>query len=170
MKKLFLLSFVLSLFACTTTETKTTTEDKNIAIFKENSKVVKLIFDNFVNKDFDSNDAVTSDTFKFYPARIANDTLSKSESKAGLIALRGLSNKVSYSNLMFLPAVDTVTFKADGNVRVFATWNSEGKNGAILKQKYFAIFEFNNAHKVTLCEEYQDYGGIVQTLTAAPKK
>ena len=149
---------------------KAISEDNNIAIFKENTKIVKSLFDNYANITFGENDAIVSDSLKFYPARIANDTLNKTNSLVGLKAFRSLSNKVSYSDLKFLPTVNDSTYQPDGNVRVFATWTTEGKNGVKITSKYFGIFEFNKDHKVFYIEEYQDYGGLMLALTTIQKK
>lgn len=154
---------------CTSPELKTSKEDANIAIFKENAKIVKTLLDGFVKNDFSQSD-LFSDTAKFDGPGLGTVILNKTSNLAALKILRDLDAEVSYSDLQFFPAVDSITFKPDGNVRVFAKWTGTGKNGATVKKKYFAIFEFNTDHKVIYADEYQDMTGIIQALTAPQKK
>lgn len=169
MKKLVLFFIVTaSLMGCTSSEPKTSKEDANIALFKENATIVKTLLDGFVKNDF-SQDDLFSDTAKFDGPGLGAVVLNKTSNLAALKILRDLDAEVSYSDLQFFPAVDSITFKPDGNVRVFAKWSGTGKNGATVKNKYFGIFVFNTDHKVIYVDEYQDMTGIIQALTA-PKK
>jgi hypothetical protein len=47
---------------------------------------------------------------------------------------------------------------------------SISQNGAIVNNKYFAVFEFNTDHKLIYVDAYQDMTGIMQALTAPSKK
>ena len=168
MKKIILCIIVsASLIACTNQESKN--EEANIKTFKENSKIVLTLFDGYSKNDFSLYEPTFSDTAKFLPPMIGTDTLNKKTNFVGLKSLRDLQSTVSYSDLQFLPTVDSTTYKPDGNVRVFATWTSVGNNGAKVTNRYFAIFVFNADHKVVFIEEYQDMTGIIKALTSAKK-
>jgi hypothetical protein len=171
MKKLLLCFLVsASLIACTNPLEKNSTEDANMATFRENSKIVKTLLDGFVTNEFDKTDSLISDTAKFDSPGLGVGILNKTENLTALRALRALDTEVSYTELQFLPTVDTATLKPDGNVRVFAKWSAVGQNGAIVNNKYFAVFEFNTDHKLIYVDAYQDMTGIMQALTAPSKK
>jgi hypothetical protein len=171
MKNLLLCLLVsASLIACTNPLEKNSAEDANMATFRENSKIVKTLLDGFVTNEFDKTDSLISDTAKFDSPGLAVGILNKTENLTALRALRALDTEVSYTELQFLPTVDTATLKPDGNVRVFAKWSAVGQNGAIVNNKYFAVFEFNTDHKLIYVDAYQDMTGIMQALTAPSKK
>ena len=171
MKKILLsLIVATSLIACTNPLEKNSTEDANMATFRENSKIVKTLLDGFVTNEFDKTDSLISDTAKFDSPGLGVGILNKTENLTALRALRALDTEVSYTELQFLPTVDTATLKPDGNVRVFAKWSAVGQNGAIVNNKYFAVFEFNTDHKLIYVDAYQDMTGIMQALTAPSKK
>ncbi|MHA8094947.1 hypothetical protein ACMH5Q_08630 [Aquirufa lenticrescens] len=169
MKKIFLLLIAsATLFSCSK-PAETNSDDANLATFKENSKIVKILFDGYSNDDFSQYETLVADSVKFVPPSVNADTINKADNLKGLKMLRSLQAKITYSDLEFLPTVDSVTYKPDGNVRVFAKWTSEGKNGAHIYNNYFAIFQFNSDHKLVFGAEYQDIKGAVDALTA-PKK
>ena len=149
---------------------KIKSEATNIKTFKENSKIVKTLFDGYSNNDFSLYSSTISYTAKFLPPTTGTDTLNKSTNFEGLKKLRDLQNTVSYRDLQFLPTVDSTTYKPDGNVRVFATWTCVGNNGAKVTNRYFAVFVFNKSHQVEFIEEYQDMIGIMQALTSTVKE
>jgi|Laugresbdmm110sd_1035091.scaffolds.fasta_scaffold37077_2 ketosteroid isomerase-like protein len=169
MKKIFLLLIAsATLFSCSK-PADTSAEDANLATFKENSKIVQTLFDGYSKADFSQYDELVADSVMFIPPSVNADTLNKADNLKGLQMLRSLQAKVNYSGLKFFPAVDSVTYKPDGNVRVFARWTSDGKNGAHLFNNYFAVFRFNSAHKLIYAVEYQDIKGAVDALTAPAK-
>jgi len=169
MKKIFLLLIAsATIFSCSK-PAETSSDDANIATFKENTKIVKTLFDGYSNADFSQYETLVADSAKFVPPYINADTISKADNLKGLQMLRSLQAKITYSDVQFLPTVDSLTYKPDGNVRVFAKWTSEGKNGAHLFNNYFAVFQFNSAHKLVYAAEYQDIKGAFDALSA-PKK
>jgi hypothetical protein len=169
MKKLFMFLMASATLMSCSKNADTSTEDANLATFKENSKIVLSMFKDYSNNDFSRYESTMSDSGKFVPPTIGTDTLNKAENLKGLQALRSLQSKVNFGEIQFLPTVDSVHYKPDGNVRVFTQWTSDGKNGAHVVNNYFAIFEFNSAHQVILTAEYQDMGGIWKALNEVKK-
>ena len=171
MKKLIFYFLVsAALFACNSNQTATPNdEEAKIALFKENSKVVKTLFDSYVKNDISQFDTLLSDSVKIDPPSISVGILDKASFLQGINTLRSMSTEVNYTDLVFLPAVDSVTFELNGGVRAYAKWIGVGKNGAIVKNKYYGSFQFNSDHKITVIDEYQDMTGIIQAVTAEKK-
>ncbi|MCX6194184.1 MAG: hypothetical protein NTX34_06850 [Cytophagales bacterium] len=169
MKKIFLLLIAsATLFSCSK-PAETNADDANLATFKENSKIVQTLFDGYSNADFSQFEILVADSAKFVPPSVNADTINKADNLKSLQMLRSLQAKVNYSDLEFLPTVDSVTYKPDGNVRVFAKWTADGKNGAHMFNNYFAVFQFNSAHKLVFSASYQDIKGAVDLLSAPAK-
>ena len=171
MKKLLLSFLVLASFiACNSNQTTTSNaEDANIALFKENSEIVKSLFDNFVKNDFSQNDNLVSDTVKHDGPSISAGILDRASGLAAVKALRALYVEVNYSELQFYPAVDSINYKPDGNVRVYSKWTGIGKNGDTVINKYFSAFLFNADHKVIKINEFFNAGDVIKALTAEKK-
>ena len=169
MKKLFMFLIASVMLISCSKNTDNSTDEANLATFKENSKIVLSMFKDYTNNDFSRYDSIMSDTVKFIPPSIGTDTLNKVENLKGIKALRSLQSKVNFGEIQFLPTVDSVNYKPDGNVRVFTQWTSDGKNGAHVVNNYFAYIEFNSAHQVIFMAEYQDMGGIWKALNEVKK-
>ena len=169
MKQLFFLLIESATLLSCSKNADTNSDEANLVTFKENSKIVQTLFDGYSSADFSQYDGLVADSAKFIPPSVNADTLNKADNLKSLQMLRSLQAKVNYSGLQFLPAVDSVNYKPDGNVRVFARWTSDGKNGAHLFNNYFAIFRFNSAHKLVYSVSYQDIKGAVDALSAPAK-
>ena len=136
---------------------------------EENSEIVKSLFDNFVKNDFSQNDNLVSDTVKHDGPSISAGILDRASGLAAVKAMRALYVEVNYSELQFYPAVDSINYKPDGNVRVYSKWTGIGKNGDTVINKYFSAFLFNADHKVIKINEFFNAGDVIKALTAEKK-
>jgi hypothetical protein len=172
MKKL-LLCFIVSasLIACTNQETKTTNgDDTNIATFKENSKVVQKAFDSFIINDLDAWSELFADTAKFNSPVLGDTSSTKSASRKNLVGFHSITKEFKITKVVYLPTVDTLTFKPDGGVRSFVEWNMVLLNGDKVDMKYYAYFKFNSDHKIVLGNEFFDAGSYIKLATEAAAK
>ena len=80
MKKILLCFLVsASLTACTNQETKKETEDPNMALFRENAKLVDASFKAYCKKDLTEWATYWSDTLKYHSAGYGQKDISKAE-------------------------------------------------------------------------------------------
>lgn len=161
---------IISLMSCINNESikETTTNDK-MELFTENAKVVQGYIDAFCKEDSAAVAEFLSDTVK----RIAPGYRDTSTSKAYWLA----SAKVFYSvfdnakviNLIYLPAVDPITMKPDGNVSAYGQWTDELSNGVKVDFKWHGVFKINTNHKIVYADEYLDLGGMLNAINAPTK-
>ena len=152
MKKLFLCALVsASLIACS--EKKS--DDTNLELYKKNLEVAKEFIAVFSAKDSTKEAALLADNFKWTGPAIGQDSLPKDSLLAGDKVLMNTYNDTKLTNVQFVPGVDPVTYKLDGAVRVYGTWVSKfASTGKLNKLKYYALFEFDSAGKISYLEEY----------------
>jgi hypothetical protein len=170
MKYLFFLIMITSLMSCVNNQTinETTTNDK-MELFTENARVVQGYIDAFCNEDSAAVAVFLSDTV----VRIAPGYGDTSTSKAYWLA----SAKVFYSvfdhakvnNPIYIPTVDPITMKPDGNVSAYAHWTDELSNGLKVDFKWHGLFKINTDHKIVYADEYLDLGGMLNAINTLPK-
>jgi hypothetical protein len=105
--------------------------------------------------------------------RIATGYGDTSTSKAYWLA----SAKVFYSvfdhakvnNPIYLPTVDPITMKPDGNVSAYGHWTDELSNGVKVDFKWHGVFKINSDHKIVYADEYLDLGGMLNAINAPTK-
>jgi len=172
MKKILLAIIVIAtLFACNNTpKTSVSEEDPNIALFKENSKVIQKCFDSFVKNDLNAWAENFSDTAKFFSPALGDTTVTMAGSRKNLEAFHAMSKEFNTTKILYLPTVDTLTFKPDGGVRTLVEWNNILLNGDKINMKYYAFFKFNSDHKVVLADEFFDVGTYVKLANEAATK
>ena len=172
MKKLLLCFLVsASLIACTNQETKTTNgDDTNIATFKENSKVVEKAFEAFVKNDLDAWSVLFADTAKFSSPVLGDTASTKAAIRKNLEGFHSITKEFKTNNIVYLPTIDTLTFKPDGGVRTFVNWSMVLLNGDKVDLKYYAYFKFNSEHKIVLGNEFFDAGRYIKLATEAAAK
>ncbi|MEY4777502.1 MAG: hypothetical protein RIS13_250 [Bacteroidota bacterium] len=171
MKKILLCFLVsASLIACTNQETKTETADANIALFKENSKVVQNGFDSFIKNDFDAWSESFSDTAKYNSPVLGDTSSTQSSIRKNLEGFHAITKEFKIAKVVYLPTVDTLTFKPDGGVRSLVEWNMVLLNGDKVDMKYYAYFKFNSDHKIVSANEFFDAGSYIKLATEAAAK
>jgi len=170
MKYLFFLMITASLMSCINNETiKETTANDKIELFTENAKVVQGYIDAFCNEDSAAVAEFLSDTVK----RIAPGYGDTSTSKAYWLA----SAKVFYSvfdhakvnNPIYIPTVDPITMKPDGNVSAYGHWTDVLSNGVKVDFKWHGVFKINADHKIVYADEYLDLGGMLNEINTLAK-
>jgi hypothetical protein len=175
MKKLLLCFLVsASLIACTNQETKTNSDDSNIAIFKENCKVVEASMNAFTKNDPKGWDSYFADSAKFHLADYGKDAPDSAlDLAATRLRLAGFHTIVKNLNAkfeQFVPDLDVVTYKPNGSVRAYIRMSAESiSNGAKMSHKMYQVYTFNKDHKIVDIDEYFDVTGAVLVATA-PKK
>jgi len=172
MKKLALIMLVaLATFACKNApENSASVEDPNIALFKENSKVIQKSFDSFVKNDLDAWSETVSDTATFDSPMLGDTAVTKVGWRKNLEGFHAITKEFKITKVVYLPSVDSLTLKPNGGVRAFVQWDNVLLNGDKIKAKYFAYFRFNSDHKVVLADEYFDVGTYVKLATEAAAK
>ncbi|MFM9825586.1 nuclear transport factor 2 family protein [Flavobacterium sp.] len=171
MKKLLLCFLVsASLIACTNQETKTETVDANIALFKENSKVVQKAFDSFIINDLNAWSELFADTAKFNSPVLGDTSSNKAASRKNLVGFHSITKEFKITKVVYLPTVDTLTFKPDGGVRSLVEWNMVLLNGDKVDMKYYAYFKFNSDHKIVSANEFFDAGSYIKLASEAAEK
>jgi len=171
MKKILLCFLVsASLIACTNQETKKETEDPNMALFRENAKLVDASFKAYCKKDLTEWATYWSDTLKYHSAGYGQKDISKAEILERSSNFFKLVNNLKV-NVTILPGVDEVTLKPDGSVRVYAIWSGDFTNNApkIDLKSYFS-YKLDKDHKIYDGDEYFDVSGWLKVATAAPIK
>jgi hypothetical protein len=171
MKKLLLSILVAaSMIACTSKETKTEGEDPNMVLFRENSKVVQKVFDSFVKKDFDTWSESFSDTLKYNSPVLGDTSSTKASARKNLEGFHAITKEFKITKIVYMPSVDTLTFKPNGGVRAFLEWDIILLNGDKVKTKYFAYWVFNSDHKIVLSNEFFDAGSYIKIASEAAAK
>lgn len=172
MKKTILVAlFATTLFACTTPQATSNSDEATMATFKENAKVVESALQAFAKNDLAEFGTYVSDTAKFYGPGF-NDTvaISKTEWIKRLESFHSILTDIKANIVGSYPGIDTTTFKPDGGVRTYVNWESESKvNGHKYKNKFYSYYKFNADHKIIEENQFFDATGIVADAMA-PKK
>ena len=152
MKKiLFVILVSASIFACT--EKKES--DAGLDNYKKNVEVAKQFLEVFSTKDSTKEASLLSDDFKWNGPAVGQDSLPKSALLASDKEMMKAFNDIKLTNIEYVPGVDPVTYKLDGNVRVYGTWVSKSAaSGKTVKLKYYAVFTINPSGKISSLEEY----------------
>lgn len=170
---ILLMAIAIVLFACNTPQATSTTteEDPNITAFKENSKITLSVFEAFANKDLNTWETFLSDSLKSHGAQYGGEaTVTKEVLRQRLEGFHKLFNNIKPNDILFLPGVDTVTYKPNGDVRAYVRWTDDAAlNGAKIEHKYYGVFKFNKDHKMIDTDEYFDVSGAIKAATD-PKK
>jgi ketosteroid isomerase-like protein len=129
--------------------------DGNLEKFQKNLEVAKQFIAVFSTKDSTKEATLLADNFKWNGPAIGQDSLPKEALLSNDKELMNGFNDITLTNAQYLPGVDPVTYKIDGNVRVYGTWvTKSASSGKTVKLRYYAVFEFNEAGKITALEEY----------------
>ena len=171
MKKTILVAlFATTLFACTTPQATTSTDDATMATFKENAKVTTAVFEAFANKDLKTWASHVSDTLKAHGAGYGLEaTVGKEELMQRLAGLHSIVNNIKANDIQLYPGLDSVTYKPNGDVRAYVRWTDDGINGAKIDHKYYGVFKFNKDHKMTETDEFFDISGVIKAATETKK-
>ena len=171
MKKIILsVTLLLCLFACTTPQATTSSDDANLATFKENAKVTTTLFEAFANKDLKTWGSYVSDSLKAHGAGYGLEaTIGKEELMQRLAGLHSIVNNIKANDIQLYPGVDSVTYKPNGDVRAYVRWTDDGINGAKIDHKYYGVFKFNKDHKMTETDEFFDVSGVIKAATETKK-
>jgi hypothetical protein len=171
MKKLLLCFLVsASLIACTNQETKTETEDPNMALFRENAKVIDASFKAFCKKDLKELATYQADSMKVHSAFYGGKDLNREEFLENSVMYFKLVNNLN-AKINLLPGVDELTLKTDGSVRVYVIWTGDFVNNAPKKElKSYASYKLDKDHKIYDVDEYFDASGFLKVATADPIK
>ena len=172
MKKTILVAlFATTLFACSTPEATTSSDEAAMATFKENAKVVEAGFKAFAKNDLAEFATYVSDTAKFYgPGFNDSVAIGKKEWIERLAAFHTILKDVNAGIVGSYPGLDSITYKPDGAVRSYVTWSSESKiNGKKYNNKFYGVYKLNADHKIIDANEFFDATGIVADAMA-PKK
>ena len=159
------------LFACTTPQATTSTDDATMATFKENAKVVESALQAFAKNDLAEFGTYVADTAKFYGPGF-NDTVASSKAQwiERLTSFHSILKDIKANIVGSYPGIDTTTLKPDGGVRTYVNWESESKvNGHKYKNKFYSYYKFNADHKIIEENQFFDATGIVADAMA-PKK
>lgn len=152
MKKLVLCLLIsASLIACS----EKNDSDSNLDLYKKNVEGAKAFISAFSSKDSTKEASLLADNLIWSGPALGQDSLPKDSLLAGDKELMRTFNDAKLTNVQFVPGVDPVTYKLDGNVRVYGTWVSKfASNGKTSKLKYYAVFGFDAAGKIISLEEY----------------
>jgi len=171
-KTILVMAVAISLFACTTPQSKTAgSDDAAMTAFKENAKVVEAGLKAFAKNDLAEFATYVSDTAKFYGPGF-NDTvaLSKADWIKRLESFHTILTDIKANISASVPGLDTITLKPDGGVRTYVMWESVSKiNGHKYNNKFYSTFRFNADHKIIEENQYFDATAIVADAMA-PKK
>ena len=172
MKKTILVAlFATTIFACSTPEATSSSDDAAMATFKENAKVVESALQAFAKNDFAEFGTYVADTAKFYGPGF-NDTvaISKTEWIKRLESFHSILKDIKANIEGSYPGLDSATYKPDGRVRTYVKWESESKvNGHKYNNKFYSVFRLNADHKIIEENQFFDATGIVADAMA-PKK
>ena len=169
-KTILVMATAISLFACTTPQATTSTDDATMTTFKENAKVTTVLFEAFANKDLQTWSSNVSDTLKAHGAGYGLEaTIGKEELMKRLEGLHSIVNNIKANDIQLYPGLDSVTYKPTGDVRAYVRWTDDGINGAKIEHKYYGVFKFNKDHKMTEADEFMDISGVIKAATE-PKK
>ena len=171
MKKTFLvMATAVALFACTTPQATSNSDEATMATFKENAKVTTAVFEAFANKDLKTWASHVSDTLKAHGAGYGLEaTVGKEELMQRLAGLHSIVNNIKANDIQLYPGLDSVTFKPNGDVRAYVRWTDDGINGAKIDHKYYGVFKFNKEHKITETDEFFDISGVIKAATETKK-
>ena len=171
MKKLLIGILVLaSMIACTSQETKTGGEDPNMVLFRENAKVAQKAFDSFIKNDLDAWSELFADTAKFNSPILGDTSSTKAAARKNLEGFHAITKEFKIAKVVYMPSVDSLTFKPTGGVRAFVQWDNVLLNGDRIKAKYFAYWRFNSDHKIVFENQYFDAGSYIKLATEAAAK
>lgn len=160
----------VALFACTTPQATTSSDDAAMATFKENAKVTTAVFEAFANKDLKTWASHVSDTLKAHGAGYGLEaTVGKEELMQRLAGLHSIVNNIKANDIQLYPGLDSVTYKPNGDVRAYVRWTDDGINGAKIDHKYYGVFKFNKDHKMTETDEFFDISGVIKAATETKK-
>ncbi len=172
MKKTILVAlFATTLFACSTPEATSSSDDAAMATFKENAKVVESALQAFAKNDLAEFATYVSDTAKFNGPGF-NDTVAstKTEWIERLTSFHSILKDIKANIEGSYPGLDSATYKPDGRVRTYVKWESESKvNGHKYNNKFYSVFRLNADHKIIEENQFFDATGIVADAMA-PKK
>ena len=171
MKKILLCFLVsASLIACTNQEIKKETEDPNMALFRENAKVIDASFKAFCKKDLKELATYQADSMKVHSAFYGGKDQNKAEFLENSVLYYKLMNNIN-AKVTILPGVDELTLKTDGSVRVYVIWSADAVNNAPkMDLKSYASYKLDKDHKIYDVDEYFDASGFLKVATADPIK
>lgn len=159
----------VAMFACKSNSDSTaTTEDPNLALFKENSKVIQKSFDSFVKRDLIAWAENFSDSMKHNSALIGDTAVTKASWLKSMQGFNALTKEFKISKVFYYPTIDSLN-KPDGGVVTFTEITSVLLNGDEVKAKYFNVSKFNSDHKIISANEFFDAGSFLKLATAAAK-
>ena len=169
MKKLVLSFLVLaSMMACTPKEATSEVEDPNMALFRENAKVVDAAFKAYSKKDLTEFETYQADSLKVHSAQFGGKDSNKAEFLERSANFFKLINNINVK-VTLLPGVDEVTLKPDGSVRAYVIWSADFVNNAPKTDlKSYFVLKLDKDHKIYDHDEYFDVSGWFQAATAAP--
>ncbi len=169
-KTILVIATAVALFACTTPQATTSSDDAAMATFKENAKVTTAVFEAFANKDLKTWASHVSDTLKAHGAGYGLEaTVGKEELMQRLAGLHSIVNNIKANDIQLYPGLDSVTYKPNGDVRAYVRWTDDGINGAKIDHKYYGVFKFNKDHKMTETDEFFDISGVIKAATETKK-
>jgi hypothetical protein len=170
-KTILVIATAAALFACTTPQATTGSDDAAMATFKENAKVVESALQAFAKNDLTEFGTYVADTAKFYGPGF-NDTAAASKAQwiERLTSFHTILKDIKANIVGSYPGLDSITYKPDGGVRTYVMWESESKvNGHKYNNKFYSVFRLNADHKIIEENQFFDATGIV-TDAMAPKK
>ncbi|MEI6586418.1 MAG: nuclear transport factor 2 family protein [Sediminibacterium sp.] len=138
--------------------------DVNLVKYNKNLVVAKQFIDVFSSKDSAKEASLLSDDFKWNGSEIGQDSLSKEVLLKGDRDIMRMFNDIKLMNADYYPGVDS-TYKINSEVRVYGTWVSKFvSSGKTSKMKYYAVFTFNDAGKITVLEEHCNIADLTKEL------
>lgn len=159
MKKIvLLLTAIVILASCQekAPEPVTPAPDVNMEKFHKNVETVKAFFAAFSANDSTNLGSFVTDDFIWSPPSVGMDSLPKAEWENAMKGfMKGYTDKKFTNDQYFAGLDDDQT--PNGDVRVYGEWNSKfADSGKDSKLKYYGVYFFNEAGKITHQAEWYD--------------
>ena len=169
MKYLVSLLIIIVSMACNFQSSDAESNDTNLELFTENSKVVQGYIDAFCSEDSAGVAGFLADTVKRIAPGYGDTSTSKAYWLASAQVFYSVFDHAKVNHPVYLPTVDPVTLKPDGNVSAYGHWTDELSNGVKVDFKWHGVFKINADHKIVYADEYLDLGGMLNAINVLAK-
>jgi hypothetical protein len=165
----FLILATITMFACQRpTQPAEPQDDPVEAVYQKNLAAVKAAVSAFENENLDEFGTYVADNAVYYSGAYGSKKGTKEDWKKLLGFFTTDFDSIRLDHPLYLPGIDSVTHKLDGNVRYYGTWVSRHKSGVKTAARFYAVYEFDANNKIVYAEDYFDVGGLLNAV--APKK